>query len=282
MTGMAPTSIVADGGRHGTRPAGATLWAASREAARRTALQYLRTPQMLVLPTVMVTLFLFIYRYVLGGAIAAGGSLDYVHYLVPGFIVTTILWTGMNAPAGVAQDAASGVHDRLRSLPIPRGAVMAGRSFADTALGCWTLSTTAVLGVAVGFRAQGGAGDVLLAGAVLLAATYAFSWVFITLGLVAGNAQAAQGMASVVVVPFTFVSSAYVPVDSMPGWMQALAANQPVTAVINAVRSLLLGGTDAAGIDHSTTYWVTLSLAWCAGLLVVFAATAIARFTRKR
>jgi hypothetical protein len=162
---------------------------------------------MLVLPTVMVTLFLFIYRYVFGGAIATGGAVDYVHYLVPGFLVTTILWTGMNAPAGVAQDAASGVHDRLRSLPIPRGAVTAGRSFADTALGCWTLVTTTALGVAVGFRAQGGAGRVLLAGAVLLAATYTFSWVFIALGLMASNAQAAQGMASVVVVPFTFMSS---------------------------------------------------------------------------
>ena len=77
------------------------------------------------------------------------------------------------------------------------------------------------------------------------------------------------------------MSSAYVPIDSMPGWMQAVASNQPVTAVVNAVRSLLLGGTDTAGIDHSTTYWVTLSLVWCAGLLGVFSAIAVARFTRK-
>jgi ABC-type multidrug transport system permease subunit len=117
---------------------------------------------------------------------------------------------------------------------------------------------------------------------VLLAATYTFSWVFIALGLVAGNAQAAQGMASLIVVPFTFLSSAYVPIDSMPGWLQAVASNQPVTAVINAVRSLLLGGTDAAGIDHTTTYWVTLSLMWCAGLLAAFSTIAVARFTRKR
>jgi ABC transporter DrrB family efflux protein len=280
MTDIAPTTVATDG-RALARTGGATLWAASRETARRSALQYLRTPQMLVLPTVMMTLFLFIYRYVFGGAIATG-AVDYVHYLVPGFLVTTILWTGMNAPAGVAQDAASGVHDRLRSLPIPRLAVMAGRSFADTALGCWTLSTTAALGVAFGFRAQGSAGSVLLAVAVLLAATYTFSWVFIALGLVAGNAQAAQGMASVVVVPFTFMSSAYVPIDSMPGWMQAVASHQPVTTVINAVRSLLLGGTDAAGIDHDTTYWVAVSLVWCAGLMVAFAAIAVARFTRKR
>lgn len=281
MTAIAPPAIAEDG-RPLPRTAGATFWAASRQTARRSALQYLRTPQMLVLPTVMVTLFLFIYRFVFGGAIDTGSSMDYVHYLVPGFIVTTILWTGMNAPAGVAQDAASGVHDRLRSLPIPRSAAMAGRSLADTALGCWTLSTTAALGIAVGFRPHGGAGRALLAGAILLAATYTFSWVFIALGLAASGAQAAQGMASLVVVPLTFLSSAYVPVDSMPGSLQAVASHQPVTAVVNAVRSLLLGSTDAAGIDHSTTYWVTFGLAWCAGLLAVSSAIATARFAQKR
>jgi ABC-2 type transport system permease protein len=264
------------------RPSGATLPAATREAARRTVLQYLRTPQLLVLPTILGALFLFIFRYIFGGAIATGSSVDYVDFLVPGFIVTTILWTGMNAPAGVAEDAASGVHDRLRSLPIPRTAVMAGRSLADTALCAWTLLTTTALGVAVGFRTHGDVGGVLLAAAVLLAATYAFSWVFIAVGLVAGNAQAAQGMSTLVVVPFTFVSSAYVPIHSMPGWMQAFASNQPITAIINAVRSLMLGGTHAAGITHSTTHWVTLSLLWCAIIFVVFATIAVARFTRRR
>ena len=264
------------------RAPGANLPIAARETARRTALQYLRTPQLLVLPTVLGALFLFIFRYIFGGAIATGSSVDYVDFLVPGFIVTTILWTGMNAPAGVAEDAASGVHDRLRSLPIPRTAVMAGRSFADTALSYVTLLTTTALGVAVGFRTHGDAGGIVLAFVLLLAAAYAFSWVFISLGLVAGNAQAAQGMSTLVVVPLTFVSSAYVPIHSMPGWMQSFASIQPVTAMINAVRSLMLGGTSAAGVEHDTTHWVTLSLLWSAGILVVFGAIAVARFSRNR
>src|SRR5947199_6691027 len=100
--------------------AGAGFLTATTQTARRSGLQYLRTPQLLVLPTILGALFLFIFRYIFGGAIATGSSVDYVDFLVPGFIVTTILWTGMNAPAGVAEDAASGVHDRLRSLPIPR------------------------------------------------------------------------------------------------------------------------------------------------------------------
>jgi ABC transporter DrrB family efflux protein len=264
------------------RASGASLPAATRETARRTILQFARTPQLLVLPTILGALFLFIFRYIFGGAITTGSSVDYVDFLVPGFIVTTILWTGMNAPAGVAEDAASGVHDRLRSLPIPRSAVMAGRSLADTALGVWTLATTTLLGFAVGFRTHGDLGAIVLACVLLLAATYAFSWLFVSLGLVAGNAQAAQGITTLIVVPLTFVSSAYVPIDSMPGWMQSFASNQPITVIINAVRSLVLGGTSAAGVGHSTAHWVWLSLLWCAGILVVFGTIAIARFARRR
>jgi ABC-2 type transport system permease protein len=261
---------------------GARLTVATRETARRTVLQYLRTPQLLVLPTVIAALFLFMFRYIFGGAIATGTTVDYVDFLVPGFIVTVILWTGMNAPAGVAEDAASGVHDRLRSLPIPRAAVMAGRSFADTALGFWTVLTTTLLGVAVGFRTHGDVGAIVLAFALVLVAAYAFSWVFVSLGLVARNAQAAQGMSSLIVVPLAFLSSAYVPIQSMPDWMQPVADNQPITVIINAVRSLLLGGPSAAGVGHSTAYWVVLSLLWCAGIAFVFGSIAVSRFARRR
>ena len=277
-------STTVRGGRTGAdlRPSGAGFVTTTRQTARRTGLQYLRTPQLLVLPAIMGALFLFIFRYVFGGAISAGSGVDYVDFLVPGFLVTVILWTGMNAPAGVAEDAASGVHDRLRSLPIPRAAAVAGRSVADTAMIAWTLLVSAVLGIAVGFRTHGSVGAVLLAVALMLLAAYAFSWVFIALGLTAGNAQAAQGMASLVVVPFTFLSSAYVPVHSMPGWMQPFAANQPVTAMINAVRSLMLGSAHAAGLGHSTTYWVVLAVAWSLGILAVFSTIAVARFGRMR
>jgi ABC transporter DrrB family efflux protein len=261
---------------------GAGLTTATIQSARRTILQFLRTPQLFVLPTITGALFLFVFRYIFGGAIDTGGTVDYVDFVVPGFVLTSILWTGMNAPAGVAEDAASGVHDRFRSLPIPRAAVVAGRALADSALNTWTLFTTAVLGFAVGFRTDAGIGAIALAFALMLVATYAFTWFFVTLGLSAGNAQAAQGMSTLLVVPLTFLSSAYVPVDSMPGWLQPIAHNQPVTALVNAVRSLMLGGTDAAGVGHTTAYWVVLSLAWCAGILVVFGSIAVARFSRTR
>src|SRR5262249_47630041 len=191
---------------------GAGFLTATGQTARRTGLQFLRTPQLLILPTIMGALFLFIFRYIFGGAIDTGSGVDYVDFLIPGFLATTYLWTGMNAPAGIAEDAASGVHDRLRSLPIPRVAAVAGRSVADALLSTWVLLVTALLGFAVGFRTHADLGAVVLAFGVILLASYAFTWVFISFGLSMGNAQAAQGLATLLVVPLAFVSSAYVPV----------------------------------------------------------------------
>jgi len=248
---------------------------------KRTILQFFRTPQLLMMGTVQGALFLFMFRYVFGGAIRTGGALNYVDFLVPGFLVTVILWTGMGAAAGVAEDSASGVYDRLRSLPIPRVAVMVGRSLADVTLVGWGMLVTGALGFIIGFRTHSSIAATVGAFLLMLVAGYAFTWVFITIGLVSGNAQAAQGM-SMLVIPFSFISSANVPIQSMPGWMQPFAANQPVSVIINAVRSLMQGGTDVVGIDHTTTYWVVLSLIWCAGILVAFGALATSRFARTR
>jgi ABC-2 type transport system permease protein len=264
------------------REAGAGFLTATGQTARRTTLQFLRTPQLLLMPPILGALFLFIFRYIFGGAISTGTDVDYVDFLVSGFLVQTVLWTAMNIPAGVSEDATTGVYDRLRSLPIPRAAVMAGRSLADTALNSWAIAVTALLGVAVGFRTHADPGSIVVAFALILAAIYAFTWVFISLGLVAGNAQAAQAMATLIVVPPTFASNAFVPIDSMPGWLQGFAANQPVSVIINAVRCLMLGGTDAAGVGHSTGYWVVLSLVWCLGIVAVFSSLAVARFARTR
>lgn len=264
------------------RPArGAGFVTTTMGTARRSVLQFFRTPQLLVMGTIQGALFLFMFRYVFGGAISTGGDLNYVDFLVPGFLVTTILWTGMGAAAGVAEDSATGVYDRLRSLPIPRTGVMVGRSLADFALVAWGMLITGVLGFVLGFRAHGNIGEIVLGFALMLFAGYAFTWVFITIGLCSGNAQAAQGL-SMLVIPFSFISSANVPIESMPGWMQPFAANQPVTVIINAVRSLMQGGTDVVGIGHSTGYWIVLSLVWSIAIMVVFAAISVARFSRTR
>jgi ABC transporter DrrB family efflux protein len=235
----------------------------------------------LITSSIQGALFLFMFRYVFGGAIDTGGGLDYVDFLVPGFLTTVILWSGMSGASGVAEEADTGVHDRLRSLPIPRAAVMAGRSLADGLLVTWSIFITAIIGVLVGWRPDGDPLNIAIGFALMLVAGYCFTWVFITIGLVAGNAQAAQGM-SMLVIPFSFISSANVPVESMPGWMQPFAANQPVSVIINAVRSHMVGGTEAVGLDHTTTYWTVLALVWCAVILAVFGTLAVRRFSKMR
>jgi ABC transporter DrrB family efflux protein len=270
ITSTAPTPTTAPG---------AGLVTATLTVAGRTIRQFARTPQLLVVSTVQAAMFLIIFRYVIGGAIVSGG-LDYVDFLVPGFLVSGILFTGSGAAAGVAEDTATGVHDRLRSLPIPRVAIVAGRSLADTGLLAWSTAVTALIGYAVGFRTGGPALDVVAAYALIVVFGLALGWVFITLGLVAGNAQAAQGL-GMIVFPFSFVSSAYVPVESMPGWMQAFAENQPITAMTNAVRSLMQGGPQVVGLDHTTGHWVVVSLLWSAALLALFVPLASWRSARR-
>lgn len=278
-TGQADPAPAAGRPSSARRANGAGYATTAATTGKRTVLAFFRTPQLLMMGTIQGAMFLFMFRYVFGYAIQTRGALSYVDWMVPGFLVTVILWTGMGAAAGVAEESSSGVYDRFRSLPIPRSAVMVGRSLADSALIGWGVLTTALIGVIIGFRAHGSIAGIILGFVLILVAGYAFSWVFITLGLVAGNAQAAQGM-GMLVVPFSFISSANVPVASMPGWMQPFAANQPISVVINAVRCLMQGGTDVVGIGHSTTYWVVLSLVWSVAITAVFATLATARFSK--
>jgi ABC transporter DrrB family efflux protein len=254
-------------------------WLASTSViARRTFMKFIRTPQLVVVGTIQGAMFLLIFRYVFGGAISAGG-ISYVNFLVPGFITTGIIWQGMMSAAGVAEDLEQGLFDRLRSLPIPRAAVLSGRAVADTASQLWGLTIMTVIGFLVGFRLSGSVADGILAFVLIIVFSFAFEWVFITLGLYAGNAQAAQGM-SLMLIPFTFVSSAFVPVESMPGPLQAVAENQPVTYMIDAVRTLVLGAPAEAQLGHSAEYFIVRALLWSAGLVIVFGAIAVNRYRR--
>src|ERR1700740_1372906 len=131
---------------------GAGLWPSSIAVAGRTVRKFARTPQLIAFTTIQSALFLLMFRFAFGGAIGTGGALSYVSFLVPGFIASSVLWSGMGAATGVAEDVEHGFVDRLRSLPIPRPAVLIGRSLADTALIVWGLAPAAALGFALGFR----------------------------------------------------------------------------------------------------------------------------------
>src|SRR5580704_18536772 len=249
------------------------------QVAHRSLLRYLRTPQLIVLGTIQGAMFLLIFRYVFGGAIPIKGGIPYVDFLVPGFITTGVLFTGMNAATGTAEDLQQGFVDRLRSLPVPRLCFLTGRAIADTAWNTWGLIVTAAIGFAIGFRIANPMQDSLAAFGLCVVFGFAFEWLFIMLGLMAGTPQAAQGMA-LLVFPFTFVSSAYIPVSSMPGWLQAFASHQPITYMVDAVRALTLGPASHVLYSHPASYYVTGSLLWTAGILAVTAPLAVARYRR--
>lgn len=259
--------------------AGAGLWTSSVIVAKRVVRRFARSPQLIVFSTIQAAIFLLMFRYGFGGAIDTGNGSSYVHFLVPGFIATNILWAGMAAAVGVAEDIEHGFVDRLRSLPMSRAAVLIGRSIADSALLVWALGISTVMGFIVGFRMGGSIGAGLAAFGLCLVFGFAFEWVFITVGLVAGTAQGAQQM-GMLVTPLVFLSSAYVPVESMPVVVKQFAEFQPLTPMVNAVRSLAMG-PDAEGLfEHSTGYYVGISLLWAAGIFLVFGFLAIRRFAR--
>ena len=258
---------------------GASYLAASRQVATRTVKKFVRTPALIIAGTAQGILFLLIFRYVFGGAVAHTGGLSYVQFLVPGFVVTGVLFQGMSASSGVAEDREGGLFDRLRSLPIRLLSIVTGRVGADTALVAWGVLTMTAAGFAVGYRPAGSIVQAIAALGLTALFGFAFVWMFIAMGLFAGSPQAAQGL-SFLVFPLSFVSSAYVPVATMPGWMQAFARNQPMTLMCNTIR-LLVGGSAARNLlGHSTSYYLWPSLAWTAGIILVFAPLAVWKLRR--
>jgi ABC transporter DrrB family efflux protein len=254
--------------------AGASYVVASGQVAARTLKKFVRTPALVIAGTAQGVLFLLIFRYVFGGAVAHTGTLSYVDFLVPGFVVTGVLFQGMTASSGVADDLQGGLFDRLRSMPIRLLSIITGRVGADSVLVAWGAFIMTVVGFAVGFRLGGTTVAGIEAFGLTVLFGFAFVWLFIFLGLVAGSPQAAQGL-SFLVFPLSFVSSAYVPVSTMPGWMQGFANNQPLTQMINAVRALTGGPQAQALLGHSASYYLWPALLWSLGLVVVFAPLAV-------
>jgi ABC-2 type transport system permease protein len=245
---------------------------------RRAALRYLRTPQLIVMATLQMSLFFLIYRYMFGGAIHTG-SLPYVDCLVPGFVATGVLFSGIGAAVATAEDLEQGFVDRLRSLPIPRSSVLAARALADTAILTLASAVTVAIAFAVGFRLHGSIAEALAAFGLAVCFGFAFEWVFITMGLLAGNAQAAQGM-GMIVFPLAVISSAYVPVASMPSWLQVFAEHQPLTFMVDAVRALTLGSRAEVELGHPSSYYVARALVWTAAILAAAVPLAVARYRR--
>lgn len=257
---------------------GAGLVRSTSTVTRRALLRYVRTPQLIVMATLQMTMFFLIYRYLFGGAIHIAG-LPYVDYLVPGFIATGVLFSGIGAAVATAEDLQQGFIDRLRSLPIARSSVLTARAIADTLILALAAVVTVAIAFAVGFRLHGSALDGVAAFGLVIAFGFAFEWLFITMGLFAGNAQAAQGMGMIVFL-FAFISSAYIPVATMPGWLQVFAKHQPLTYMVDATRALTLGPHAQALLGHPAGYFITRAAIWALAIVAVSLPVAVARYRR--
>jgi ABC transporter DrrB family efflux protein len=237
----------------------------------RYLIHYRRVPQLLVFSTIQPVIFVLLFRYVFGGAIRIPG-VPYVDYLIPGIFVQTAVFGAIAAAIGLAADLKTGVIERFHALPMARSALLVGRTTADLTRNVFVTVLMAAVGFAVGFRVHTDALAFVAGLGVLLFFGYAMSWIFATVGLAVGDPETAQAAAFPVMAPLVFASSAFVPVDTMPGWLQVFAEHQPVSVTASAVRALVLGGPTAS--------YVLQSLAWSAGLLLLFAPLAVRRYRR--
>lgn len=230
-----------------------------------------RTPELVVAAAIMPVMFVLLFRYVFGGSIHVPGYPRYVDFLIPGIIVQTALFGGSSSAAGVAEDLSKGVTDRFRSLPTQRGAILTARTLADLVRLTGTVGLMIGIGVLVGFRFHNGWLPSLAGIGIALFFGYACSWLFALMGMLIRNVEAATMTAMSVTFPLVFAASTFTSASAMPRWLQDFARVQPVTQVVDALRTLTQG-TGSAG--HSALY----ALAWSAGILVVAATLAVRRF----
>lgn len=239
--------------------------------ARRNLIQVLRTPELLVFAAVQPIMYVLLFNYVFGGAIQTPG-VDYIHFLIPGIVVITVAFASFGTGIGLNQDLSKGMVDRFRSLPIARSAYLTGRILADTVRIMGNVLLLAGVGVLLGLRFQAGPAPAL--GAFLLATAFgvAMAWVAALIGLAGRNPETVNSVGFIWLLPLTFASSAFVPVATMPGWLQAFAEVNPITVNVDAMRALILGGPTATPVLQS--------VAWIGGITVVFWVLAVRRYRR--
>jgi ABC transporter DrrB family efflux protein len=238
---------------------------------RRNLLRIVRTPQLMWMSALQPAILLVLFRYVLGGAIRIPGT-SYVDYVVPAIFVEAVLIGGMTTALALAQDLKTGMIDRFRSLPMARSAFLSGRTLADTCRSIFALAFMTGLSVLVGFRFHNTPAACLAAFALIIAFGYAFTWVYAAIGLAVRDPETAQLAAIVPMFTLFFASSAFVPIATLPGWLQPFARYQPVSVTMNAVRALLEGG--------SVLHNLWQSALWCTGIFAAFLAISLALYQR--
>lgn len=228
-----------------------------------------RNLDLLIFSTLQPIMFVLLFRYVFGGSINVPG-ISYNQFLMPGIFAQTVVFGSAFTSIGIAEDMTKGFIDRLRSLPISQSAVLIGRTVSDLLRNIVTFLVMLAVAFAIGFRFEGGVARGVLATVMLLSFSYAFSWIQALIGLSVNSVEAANSAGFMWMFPLTFVSSAFVPTENMTPWLRRIAEGNPFTIATNAARALYNGR------NPGDTVWQ--SMAWAAGITVVFAALAIRRF----
>jgi ABC-2 type transport system permease protein len=239
--------------------------------AERNLVRLPRAPDLLIAFTVQPVMFVLLFVYVFGGAISTPGY-DYVDFLIPGIIVQNIAFGGFVTALGLNEDLHKGLIDRFRSLPMARAAVLGGRTLSDVVTNLLSVFVLLVTGLLIGFSFDADALEIVGGIALLLLFGYAFSWVFALLGLIVSSPEAANSLGFIAVFPLTFISSAFVPVESMPAGLQWFAEINPFTIVVDAMRALWVGA------PAGNSVWG--AVVWSLAILAIFAPLAVARYRR--
>jgi ABC-2 type transport system permease protein/oleandomycin transport system permease protein len=240
--------------------------------ARRNLLHIKATPEQLVEMSIQPLMFLVLFVYVFGGAIA-GSSKEYLQFALPGILVQSVAFLPFTTALALNTDFQRGVIDRFRSLPMARSSVIAGRILADGARIVWSALIITGFAMVLGFRFGGGAAGAVGSLALVTAFGLAMCWPMAFIGITARTTESVNTWGFMIILPLTFASSAFVPVETMPGWLQPIANANPVTAAIDAARGLMLGGPVARPVAES--------LIRMAAIVIVFAPLAIARYRRR-
>jgi len=242
---------------------------------KRNLLKYLRLPNLLVFSTIQPIMFVLLFSQVFGGAIEGalklqGWPYKYIDYLMAGIFVQAVIFGSMQTGVGLADDLTRGLVDRFRSLPMARSAVLAGRTTSDTVRNVFVVVLMTAVGYAIGFRFHGGFVGAIAGLGLAVLFGLAFTWISAFIGMSVGDPETAQAAGFIWIFPLIFASSAFVPIQSMPSWLQTFARNNPITHTVNAIRALTQGGP----VWHDL--W--LALAWMIGILLVFVPLSVRRY----
>ena len=250
------------------RPARPSPLATALTFAWRGLLKIKHVPEQLLDVTVFPVMMLLMFTFLFGGAVA-GSTSSYLQDLLPGIMVMQVTWISMYTGHTLNRDITKGVHDRFRSLPIWRPATLVGPLLADAARYVMASSLILGLGLALGFRPGGGPVGVLAGVGLMLVFSFALSWAWTVAGVVMRSPEAVFGLGNMVMFPLTFVSNVFVPVETLPGWLQAFVGINPISILVSGVRGLMHG--DAAGGDVALVLVISATLVAVFGPLTMYA-----------